>query len=342
MKRVIYALMVLVLTACYNQEQMFDDNEIQAIYFPFQYPVRTLSLGNDRLDNTLDKQYQFNIGISIGGLYMENRKNWTANFEVDNTLVEDFLVNANGDTLKVLPTAYYSLNPTSSVVIPKGSFSGLIRVQLTDAFFQDPIAIKGNYVIPLKITSSPNDVEILRGEAVEDLVNPNRHVLANWEVIPRDYTLFGIKYVNPYHGSWLRRGRMEEKDASNNFVREVVYRADYVEFDDVVTLTTTALNQVKTRLNVENDKWDIALDVDANKNIVVSTLAGSPVTVSGTGKYVEGGDTWGGTPEKPEPRDVLHLKYSYTRINGNVCEVSDTLVFRDRGIKVEEARPTLK
>lgn len=342
MKRVIYALMVLVLTACYNQEQMFDDNEIQAIYFPFQYPVRTLSLGNDRLDNTLDKQHQFNIGISIGGLYMENRKNWTANFEVDNTLVEDFLVNVNGDTLKVLPTAYYSLNPTSSVVIPKGSFAGLIRVQLTDAFFQDPIAIQGNYVIPLKITSSPDDVEILRGEPVEDLVNPNRHVLSDWDVIPRDYTLFGIKYVNPYHGSWLRRGRMEEKDASNNFVRAVVYRADFVEFDDVVTLTTTALNQVKTRLNVENDKWDIALDVDANNNIVISTLPGSPVTVNGTGKYVEGGDTWGGTPEEPTPRDVLHLNYSYTRNNGNVCEVSDTIVFRDRGIKVEEARPVLK
>jgi len=342
MKKIFFFLMIIGLSACYNQEKMFDDYDIQSVYFPFQYPVRTLSLGNDRLDNSLDKQHKFHIGVCVGGLYMKNTKNWTVNFEVDNTLVYQYLVNANGDTLKVLPTEYYTLNPAATVNIPKGSFSGLIEVELTDAFFQDPVAIKGNYVIPLKIVSSPNDVDILRGTVAEGITNPNIHLTSDWSVLPRDYTLFGIKYVNPYHGTWLRRGKMLVKNVAGNILNIVIYRANYVEFDMPVKLTTTKLNQVTGTLNVENETWNISLTVDNDKNIVIKSLIGSPITVNGMGKYVENGDTWGGTPENPTPRDVLHLQYSYTRSNGNICEVFDTLVFRDRGIKVEEARPVLK
>lgn len=343
MKKLIYLICIgFGLWACTNQEQLFDDFDYQSVYFPFQYPVRTLSLGNDRLDNSLDKQHKFNIGISVGGLYLTNKKNWTVNFTIDNTLVEDYLINAKGDTLTILPPAYYTLNPASSVIIPKGSFSGLIEVQLNDAFFQDPIALKGNYVIPLKITDSPDKVKIIRGTPAENITNPNIHIASDWDTIPRDYTLFGVKYVNPYHGTWLRRGKMTVKDTGGNITKTVVYRADYVEFDTPVFLTSTALNAVNGSMNVESETWKLVLTVDNTNHIVVSTENGSAITVNGTGEYVENGDSWGGTPEKPTPRDALYLNYTYVRNNGEVCEVSDTLVFRDRGIKIEEARPTLK
>jgi len=343
MKKLIYfIIIVLVFTACTNQDQLFDDYPVKSIYFPFQYPVRTLSLGNDRLDNSLDKQHKFNIGVNVGGYYNENKKNWTVNFEIDNSMVIDYLVNAKGDTLKILPGSYYSLNPGSTVIIPKGSFAGLIEVQLQDAFFQDPEAIKGTYVIPLRIKDTPDDAEIIRGIPSENVVSPNIHIATDWEITPRDYTLFGVKYVNPYHGSWLKRGKLLVKDGLGNPVDTVIYRTQNVEFDIVTELTTTKLNQVSGTLNIGTEKWNLLLDVDNSKNIVVGTGAGSPIHVSGTGKYVENGDTWGGTPENPTPRDVLYLNYSYTRSNGNVCEVSDTLVFRDRGIKMEEARPAIK
>jgi len=75
MKKLIYfIIIVLVFTACTNQDQLFDDYPVKSIYFPFQYPVRTLSLGNDRLDNSLDKQHKFNIGVNVGGYYNENKK----------------------------------------------------------------------------------------------------------------------------------------------------------------------------------------------------------------------------------------------------------------------------
>jgi hypothetical protein len=343
MKRIISILIVVTtLISCTNQEQVFDDYHTKSVYFPFQYPVRTLSLGNDRIDNSLDKQHKFNIGISIGGFYNTNTTNWKVNFEVDNSLVINYLVKANGDTIRILPADYYSLNPVSEVTIPKGSFSGLIEVQLNEKFFNDPYSVRGNYVIPLKIKHSPDDVEILRGVKAEGIVVPNIHLATDWTVVPRDYTLFGVKYVNPYHGTWLRRGKMIVKDVNGGVLNTVVYRTRSVEFDIPTTLTTKKLNEVSGTLNVETEKWNLLLTVDSNGNIVVKTDAGSAITVNGTGKYIENGDSWGGTPEKPTPRDVLHLNYSYTRSNGNVCLVSDTLVFRDRGIKIEEARPAVK
>ncbi|MEN6363266.1 MAG: DUF1735 domain-containing protein [Bacteroidales bacterium] len=343
MKKALYFLLMVVgLTSCYNQDIMYDDYETQSVYFPFQYPVRTLSLGNDIQNNSLDKLHKFNIGICIGGLYMENRKNWTVHFEVDNSLVYNYLVNVKGDTLKALPAEYYTLNPASTVTIPKGSFSGLIEVQLTDAFFQDPVAIKGNYVIPLKIADSPDDVALLTGTAAEGISNPNIHLASDWAVIPRNYTLFGIKYVNPYHGTWLRRGKMVVRNTGGVFLDTIAYRTRSVEFDIPTALTTSKLNEVTGNMNVENELWHVTLSVAGDKTISIQSMTDSPVSVSGTGKYVENGDSWGGTPEKPTPRDAIYLNYSYTRTDGNICEVHDTLVFRDRGIKVEEARPTIK
>lgn len=346
MKKTIYFLLTVIglagLTSCYNQDITYDDYKTQSIYFPFQYPVRTLSLGNDKIDNSMDKQHKFNIGICVGGLYMENKQNWTANFQIVDSLVYKYLVNASGDTLKVLPSSYYSLNPASTVTIPKGSFSGLIEVQLTDAFFQDPQAIKGNYVIPLKITSSPDNVVFLHGTAADGIINPNIHLASDWSVTPRDYTLFGVKYVNPYHGTWLRRGKLIVKNSGGTVLSTTIYRTSNVEFDIPTVLTTTKLNEVAGTMNVGKETWNISLNVDGNSKIIVQSLSTSPISITGTGEYVVNGDTWGGTPEEPTRRDALHLNYFYTRTDGSLCEVSDTLVFRDRGIKVVEARPTLK
>lgn len=347
MKRIKFIFLLSVLgltlfTSCYNQDIAYDDYKTQSIYFPFQYPVRTLSLGNDRTDNSLDKQHKFNIGISVGGLYMENKKNWNADFQVVDSLVSKYLVNVKGDTLKVLPSKYYTLSPTNNVTIPKGSFSGLIEVQLTDAFFQDPVAIKGNYVIPLKVISSPDNVIFLRGTAASGIVKPNIHLASDWSVVPRDYSLFGVKYVNPYHGTWLRRGKMVVKNTGGTILNTVVFRTRSVEFDIPTVLTTTKLNEVVGTMNVEKESWNISLTVsDNNKITIVSTLV-STIIISGVGEYVMNGDTWGGTPQEPTLRDAIRLSYSYKRSNGDICEVSDTLVFRDRGIKVEEARPAVK
>ncbi|HUX59470.1 MAG TPA: DUF1735 domain-containing protein [Bacteroidales bacterium] len=334
-KLIAFIFAILVLASCENMKFDYKDYDSQAVYFPFQYPVRTLSLGNDIIDNSLDKQHKFHIGVSIGGLYAENSKSWTVDYVVDNTLVENYLVNASNDTLRVLPASYYTINPTEVITIPKGSFSGLIEVQLTDAFFSDPKAIKGSYVIPLKITATSAD-SILIGKAIT--APADRHIVANWvsQQTPKDYTLFGIKYVNPYHGKWLRRCEIVEKDPTNTTViSTTVIRNTYVERDQIVALNTNSMSEVISNYVGNLFTSTMSLTV-AGTAVTIKPVSGAALAATGTGTFKAGGESWGG-----KPYDAIYLNYTYTLANGNKCSVMDTLVFRDRAIIVQEARPTV-
>ena len=87
MKKIfILFIFIIVIAACENQPWDFPDYKLKAVYFPIQLPLRTLSLGEDRLDNSLDKEFKFDIGVSIGGMY-QNKKDWTVDYVVDTTLV---------------------------------------------------------------------------------------------------------------------------------------------------------------------------------------------------------------------------------------------------------------
>jgi hypothetical protein len=333
-----------MLVACHNAKTGYDDYTVQTVYFPIQYPVRTISLGNDLVDNTLDRAHQFNIGVSIGGFYDRNNRDWRIDYAVDNSLApDDYLQRSAGDTLKIMPPAYYTLNPAGRVTIPAGSFNGLIRVQLADAFFKDPLAVKGCYVIPLRITGSPDADNILRGSPAADAPTPpDVHVVSQWETPSKDYTLFGVKYVNPYHGKWLRRGQLTVRNQGGAIVETKVYHAEYVEQNEVVSLATTSLTGVVSTMSIAAETFKLNMEVAQDGRIVITSAADSPIAVTyGTGKYKENGDTWGGTPEKPAPRDAIYLDYFYRRASGFTCEVCDTLVFRDRGIVYEADHPTI-
>jgi hypothetical protein len=347
MKRVFILIAIVVVGfSCENASIRFDDFDEQTLYFPIQYPIRTLSLGNDLVDNTLDREHKFNIGVCVGGFYDNNDREWKVNFVVDPSLVPDGGLVRDGQTLKALPSEYYTLRPSSTVTIPKGSFNGLIEVELADAFFDDPLSVTGRYVIPLRIVDSPDTDNILRGRASSSLsVASDVHNPSHWEVLPKDYTLFGIKYINPYHGKWLRRGKRTVRDNNGQTTEVKVYHAEYVEQDEVVTLSTDAFSSVTSTMNIDTERFNLLMEVDDKGAIAIRSAANSPVAVTyGTGLYKENGDTWGGTPDEPTPRDAIYLNYFYKRTTATgvfTCEVCDTLVFRDRGIVYEDVRPTI-
>jgi hypothetical protein len=347
MKKLFFLIVTAIAVfSCKNAPIEFDDFEKQTIYFPIQYPIRTLSTGNDLVDNSLDKEHKFHIGISVGGFYNNNNRDWNVDFEVDPSLAPDGRLMRNAGMLKVLPSNYYTLNPSRSVVIPKGSFNGLIEVQLTDAFFADSLAITGQYVIPLRIIGSSGSAEILHGQPVPGAPTPpDVHTPSQWEVLSKDYTLFGVKYVNPYHGKWLRRGSLTVRNQEGKIVDTRVYHAPYVEQNEVVSLSTVSLKAVTSSMSIGTETFNLRFDIDDDGKITVNSVTGSPVTLTyGTGHYKENNDTWGGTPEVPTPRDAIYLNYFYKRISDGsafTCEVSDTLVFRDRGIVYEDIRPTV-
>ena len=338
------ALVFLLMTACDNAPIEFDDYKNTACYFPYQSPARTLILGKyDEGFNDNDNLRQFEIGVTMTGVY-ENKVDRKVYFELDTALLSNI---ANS---KYLPVSQYTIATTSPVTIPKGDIKGRILVKLTDAFFNDPKNVSAfytatgvvcNYSIPLKITKVEGLDSILVGKAL--VATPKRTVATDWSIVPKDYTLFGIKYINKYHGFYLRRGA----DKLTNTLTSIVagtktYRTAFVETSEVVkaqtvSMDTIAVPSIIRRYNLPdggalNLKIVFAAD---NTCKVINTATKLEI---GTGMLKENGDIWGG-----KTRDVIYLDYAYTDVPRNERhEVKDTMVIRDRGVGFELFIPTLK
>ncbi len=336
-KAFIFLLILTGMTACDNQKQEFPDFELQAVYFPIQSPLRTLSLGEDRVDNTLDREHKLDIAMSIGGMY-DNYQNWTVDYVVDPSLTNNAFISA-GVPLIALPESYYTLNPLNTAIIHKGSFNGLIRVELADAFFNDSIAVTGQYVIPLRITGTSAD-SVLSGKKMKP-GEADRRIAADWESgkAPKDWVLYGIKYVNAYHGTYLHRGR-DIVSTGGVITDTVVFRNRYVEKDLIIKLTTLDTKTVYTNgvaAKVSNTgKYAMTLEFGNAEGgsgpVTITPRAGSSYSVAGSGEYHDLSsttETWTGLKWQS-----MYLNYTYTE-GANTHQVADTLVFRDRGIKYE-------
>ena len=335
MKKIFILLILIIgIMACENQPWSFPDYNLQAVYFPIQTPVRTLSLGEDRIDNSQDKEFRFDIGVSIGGMY-ENKQDWTVDYKVENTLTDKVYVGA--EQILPLPSAYYTLTPVTTVTIPSGSFNALIRVQLTDAFFDDTLAISGRYVIPLKITDTSAD-SILSGSAlVIGAADPR--ILDQWypNKSPKDWVMYGINYVNAYHGTYLHRGRDIRKTTATGLPFDtIVFHARDVEKDALIKMTTvgrdeTISNGLGNKLAGNNSMLlKFTNDKGTPGNITISKSPTSTFIVTGTGQYndiASSVEQWTGLKWQS-----MYLSYTFN--DGTYThQVNDTLVFRDRGIK---------
>lgn len=237
-----------VLASCHNQEQIFPDYDggITA-YFAYQYPVRTIVLGeSETFDTSLDNQRKCIIYGTMGGAY--EGKDVVIDVEVDNTLTDNLYFDAACETpVKAMPANYYTLS--GNQLVYGGKHMGGVEVQLTDAFFADPDAIKNTYVIPVKMTNIQKGADqILAGTPAIEGDNAWRTDASQWKVLPKDYTLFAVKYINPWDGSWLRRG--VDTITENGKVTTDVRHKQYVENDEVMFLSTQSLNSVTFPMTV--------------------------------------------------------------------------------------------
>lgn len=340
MKRIflISIISIAALTAC-NKDWEFADYKYSTVYFAYQSPIRTLILGEDVFDNTLDNQHKFLIMATMGGVY-ENKKDITLNLALDNSLTQrlKFDPNNGGADVVAMPSNYYILPQDLKITIPSGKLMGGLEVQLTDAFFADPRAIKNTFVIPLRITSVINADSVLRGSSTK--TSPDPRQAGDWGVSPKDFVLYAIKYVNPYHGAYLRRGIDQVTGNNGNTALDtsVIYHNTFVEKDEVVSLFTKSLTQDTISLNAKNRgnlnvPFRLVLNFDNTGKCTVSGPAAATYTVSGNGQFVKKGDVWGN-----EKRDVLHLKYQVA-FGTTTHNLTDTLVMRDRGVKFETFTP---
>jgi len=341
MKKILIALTCMaVLSGCKNQDVDFPDFDYTAAYFPYQYPVRTLVLGDYIYDNTNDNNHKFLISAAFGGVYT-NTKDRVLTVEVDESLCDSVLFTSTfttlTDTIRVMPSEYYELSSYDKLTIPAGKFNGSIEVQLKDTFFNDPLAIKLTYVIPLRLVGSSDVDSILRGKAV--VPNPDPRVVADWGVAPKDYTMFAVKYINPYDGQYLHRGVAKVTNASDSVVEETVYRATYVEQNELWRFNTTGRDQVGVRGSMRSTKFSgaVSLLLDFNEEGVctIKKGPGCRYTVTGTGNLVKGGESWGN-----QPRTTIYLNYQFSNATGTLTyTASDTCVLRDRPVVLEKYTP---
>lgn len=316
-----FILLLALLASCQNEEVVFPDYKYQSTYFAYQYPVRTITLGEDIFDTSLDNAFKCRIMATTGGVY-ENKKDITIGISVDNSLSQNLRFGPTGSDVKAMPESYYRL-ASDKIVIPSGQLIGGVEVQLTNEFFADPLAIKNTYVIPVRMTNVANADSMLSG---------------------KNFTLYAVKYVNPWHGFYLRRGKdvVEGKNGNTSLNQTVVRHKQYVESDEVIKLLTQSLSKTEVPVvykdkDGKNINVTLILTFDEQGNCSVSSNSAS-YTATGTGKFVKKGEkkSWGNVD-----RDAMYLSYKVDFPDMAVSS-TDTLVLRNRGVAMETFSPVAK
>ncbi|MDR1336224.1 MAG: DUF1735 domain-containing protein [Tannerella sp.] len=309
---------IAVFTACENFDREFDDYLYTAGYFPYQYPVRTLILGDYIYDNANDNAHKFLVSVAMGGVY-ENTEDRVFSVAVDESLCRNLLFSAGGAEVKPLPSNYYTLATPDRIVIPKGAYNGGVEVQLSDAFFNDPLAVRNTYVLPVRITGS-QDVDTV--------------------LLSKNFTLFAVKFINEFDATYFQYGTSSVKDPSGVTVENTDYSTEkFVENYPTVKLVTTGRYRVSTSLNFRSSVFtgslSLLLTFDGN-SCTVSAPDGAGYTVTGTGEYKRNAYSWGN-----KERNGLVLNYTVTNEKG-AYTASDVLVERTRDIVMEVFSPVEK
>ncbi len=325
-----------LLPSCENQDAEFPDYYYSGVYFPYQYPVRTIVLGEDIVDNTLDNEHKCEIYATVSGVY-SNNKTIGIDFVVDNSICDKLYFDSDfASPVVPMPANYYSL-AGDQIVLDK-AIQGAVQVQLSDAFFADQNSLQSTYVIPLIMTDVVNADSILSGVPAFD--NPRRGASSDWNVQPKDYVLYCVKFINQYHANYLRRG--VDVITANGGTTTNVRHADFVENDEIVKMTTLSLNAVNYPVSVENqsntpETISLILTFDDQDKCTVSTNS-EGFTASGSGMFVSEGEknSWGN-----KDRSVIYLDYSID-MGGKSYSTKDTLVVRDRGVTLETFTPSFK
>ncbi len=335
MKKILYLLSIVVLLfSCENQDVEFPDFAYQAVYFPYQTPLRTIMLGDEVIgDNSIDLEHAFSIGASFGGAYA-NTKDRVLKVQLAPELASN-IEDGSGNVLQLLPAQYYSAT-FDEIVIPAGSFFGKMKVNLTDAFFADPLTTGLHYVIPVRITDAAGD-SILSGAKVSTVASPDPRISDHWVTTPKNYVLFGIKYINSTHGIYLLRGK---RTNTANPQDVVTYSTRFLDDNDQTMLTTKSLTDSYmstvggTNKELADAKYSMNLSFNqSNKSVTVSQKDASTVVISGTGKYYSKADS-GAESYNGKKHRTIYLDYTY-QDGANTYQVKDSLVYVDTDMKFE-------
>ncbi len=333
-------LLSLSVASCKNGNNEFPDYEggVSA-YFASQYPATVVVLGEwPDGDNSLSLEHKFKIYATQGGAY--EPKDLKIDVVVDPTLVQN-LTFPDGSPVQALPENYYTLLSNTLTLSKKDKEDNKAlfgaEVQLSDAFFNDPASIKNTYVLPVRIVKAVGADRILTGTPANPEANPALTDASAWDVQPQDFTLWCVKYVNPWDASYIRRGVDQISDAVAGNSTNVRHE-QHIEKNEIVRLTTQSMSEVVFPLStvvpdgesVKTLTCNMVLNFNGDDCTISTDTEG--MTASGTGKFVKRGDKnyWGGE----DAHDVIYLDYQ-VNFGTRQFNTKDTLVVRSREIVPE-------
>ena len=293
----------------------------------------TLVLGNDIYDNSLDNAHKCRIWSTMGGAY--GGRDAVVNVIIDETLCENlyFLDDGGYERAKVLPLPhdYYNYDEVkNSVINYNGDSRGYLEIQFTDKFFQDAKATSNDttYVIPVRMTGVSGIDALLSG--TPNTANPVRQNAKDWTVLPMDYTLYCVRFMNPWQGKYIRRGvdQVTEGGTTTKVVRKdfSMYNSDIERYSKMDP--SNPVNQYDEVCGIKTK----------NLNQAIFPVS---FTVTGSGEFIAKGTEraeykdyqWGNIEGTPVQRDILRLQYNVDfSATGKDIQVStaDTLVVQTR------------
>jgi hypothetical protein len=343
----------LTFASCYNADREFPDYEGgTTAYFAYQFPVRSLILGNDIYDNSLDNAHKCRIWSTMGGAY--GGRDAYVDVVVDETLCDNlFFMDVNGNAagpVLPMPSSYYTLS--SNRIAYNGDSRGYVEVQFTDAFFNDPKAIENTYVIPLLMTNATGIDHILTGTPREGLT-PSRTNTEDWDVLAKDYVLYCVKYINPWDAKYIRRGvdNVTEGGTTTTVVRKdfSLVNTDVERYtenpvnanDEVCDINTKNMTQAIFPVSFKTSGASIScnLILTFNGNQCTISTDDENVTATGAGEFITKGTElaqykdyqWGSMNGQPVQRDILRLAYEVNFTDKNIqVATTDTMVVQTR------------
>jgi hypothetical protein len=199
--------------------------------------------------------------------------------------------------------------------------------------------------------------------------NPIRQNANDWSILPKDYTLYCVRYMNPWQGKYIRRGTDEVTEAEDGSVwthirkDTTLIKSDPGRYpinlvnqnDEVVGMTTINMNKTLFPITVERSltaKGKARQSLPCNliltfngDNCTISTNDAN-VEVSGTGKFIAKGTEleqykefqWGNLNGQLVQRDILDLAYTIKFKKGMVIgydkeKEEDILLAEDVDVK---------
>lgn len=325
-------LMALLLTGCKNGDAEFPDYEGGvSVYFANQYPVRTLVMGEDEYDTTLDNQHKCQIQATMGGSY--NGRDIMLEVKIDNKLCDNLYFTEDETAVLPMPKEYYELSATTMYY---EGFVGKIEVTLKDAFFNDPLALEGKYVIPVSIENQIGAERILSGTPVEQGTNPQHTWAEKWITQPKDFTLYAVKYICKYDANYLRRGT--DQVTVGGATQTVTRNKGLWENEEVKSdITTLALNAIKYPVTVDVNGTKKSCDLkitfgNDDKVTAITSLTDGVTVTAASGEYKSKSEAkaWNN-----KDRDGLYLDYTIDFGGGITVKTSDVLCWQSRGVSKE-------